>query len=129
MMEDLERVYFRPRIMALDLDRDRIYEIVAIAHSSKTMRFLSRSKMLEEGQVVALVWNGDSLEERWSTPRIPGVITDFTVDYLPGLAGLRLITVERKKTDWLSFLRSRSQVRAYGLRSLMRGGVQTGGTD
>jgi hypothetical protein len=123
MMDGTEKVYFRPRIMALDLDSDRIYEILAIAHSSKTMRFLSRSKMLEEGQVVALVWNGDSLEERWSTPKIPGVITDFAVDNLPGLAGKRLITVERKRTDWLSFLRSRSQVRAYDLQSLIRGGV------
>jgi hypothetical protein len=129
MMEDSHKVYFRPRIMALDLDHDRIYEILAIAHRSKTMRLLSRSKMLEEGQVMALVWNGDSLEERWSTPKVPGIITDFTVDSLPGLSGKRMITVERKKTDWLSFLSSRSQVRAYDLQMLMRGGVQGRGND
>jgi len=117
--EDVSKEWFRPRIMALDLDREGIYEILVIAHGSKTRRLLSRTKMLEDGQVVALVWNGDSLEERWASPKIQGMITDFTVDSLPGLVGMQLITVERKRTDWLSFLSSKSQVRAYDLRSVM----------
>ena len=81
---------------------------------------LSRTKMLEEGQVLALEWNGDALEERWRTPKIAGMVTDFAVDELPGM-GRRLIVLERKKTDWLAFLRSRTQVRAYDLESLSSG--------
>ena len=112
--------YFRPRIMALD--RGPIHEILVIAHSSKTMRLLGKTKMFDEGQVLALAWNGDALEEKWTTPKVQGMITDFAVDTLPGLAGQRLITLERKKTDWLAFLKSQSQVRAYDLNSLMTEG-------
>jgi|SRR5271157_330890 len=112
-----ETAYFRPRIMTLD--RGSIHEILVIAHSSKTMRLLGRTKMFEEGQVLALAWNGDALVEKWTTPKIQGMITDFAIDTLPGLAGQRLITLERKKTDWLAFLKSQSQVRVYDLNALM----------
>lgn len=111
--------YVRPRIMSLNLDRGPKYEILAISHSSKTGRLLGRTKMLEDGRVSGLLWNGDALERKWRTPRIQGMITDFTVDTLPGLSGRRLITLERVKTDWLSFLRSQSRVRAYDLQWLM----------
>ncbi|MGB9616596.1 MAG: hypothetical protein ACPL7J_04685 [Desulfomonilaceae bacterium] len=121
---DLEDVYYRPRIRSYDLYGDRVYEILAITHSSKTMRFLSRSKMLEEGQIICLSWNGDALDERWATPKIEGMITDFEINALPGFTGPRLITLERKKTDWLSFLRSKSQVRAYDLKALLREGQE-----
>lgn len=115
--------YVRPRIMSLDTDKDSRYEILAISHSSKTMRMLSRTKMLEEGRIKALVWTGDTLEEKWSTPKVQGMVTDFAVDTLPGLDGMKLITLERKKTDWLAFLRSRSQVRVYDLQAVMAEGL------
>jgi len=124
--DEKEDVYFRPRLMALNLEGQSIQEIIAISHSSKTMRLLSRTKMLEEGQVLGLIWNGDTLEEKWSTPKLEGTITDFAVDKLPGLSGTRLITLERKKTDWLAFLRSKSQLRAYDLPSLMKEGIEGG---
>jgi hypothetical protein len=119
---DLEEdtTYFRPRITALD--RGAVHEILVIAHSSKTMRLLGKTKMFDEGQVLALAWNGDAFEEKWTTPKVQGMITDFAIDTLPGLAGQRLITLERKKTDWLAFLKSESQVRAYDLNSLMTEG-------
>jgi hypothetical protein len=79
--------------------------------------------MLEEGRIKGLVWTGDALEEKWATPKVQGMITDFTIDTLPGMEGPRLITLERKKTDWLAFLRSRSQVRAYDLQSLISDGI------
>lgn len=112
--------FFRPRILSLDLYGDAIHEVLVIAHSSRTRRLLSHSKMLEEGQVIGLVWNGDALEEQWSSPKIQGVITDFAVATLPGFPGTRLITLERKKTDWLTLLKSRSQVRSYDLQYLMK---------
>lgn len=122
--EDTDDIFFRPRIMATNVEGGNRQDVVAITHSSKTLRMLSRTKMLEEGQVLGLAWNGDALEERWGTPKIEGMITDFAVDRLPGLGGVRLITLERKKTDWLAFLRSKSQVRAYDLPALMSGGVE-----
>ncbi len=120
--DDTELVFFRSRIMSLDLDGNGVYEILVSKHYSKTMRMMSRTKMLEEGQVQGLLWNGDVLEELWSTPKIQGMVTDFTVDTLPGLAGRRLITLERKKTDWLSFLRSKCQLRAYDLDRIIQEG-------
>jgi len=129
MDEEKELIFFRPRIMALDLDGDSVYEIVAITHGSKTMRVLSRTKMLEDGQIKGLLWNADTLDERWATPKISGLIADFAVDGLPGLQGLRLITLERKKTDWLSFLRSKSQVRAYDVEQLIKGSRYGGRRD
>ncbi len=120
--EDNEREYCRPRMMAVDLNHDSVSELLVIAHKSKTGRYLSRMRMLGEGQVISLQWNGDSMRERWATPPIQGMITDFAIDKLPGLSGLRLITVERKKTDWLSFLSSKSQVRAYNVDFLQAEG-------
>jgi hypothetical protein len=128
-LENDGQIYFRPRLMSADLDHDGIYEILAIQHESATARVMSRTRMLREGSVTALVWNGDALETRWSTPKIQGMITDFTLDRLPGLPGLRLITVERKKTDWLSFLRSKSQVRSYDLNYLREKGDGRGKQD
>ncbi len=121
----IDTSYVRPRIMSLDTDKDSRYEILAISHSSKTMRMLSRTKMLEEGRIRGLVWNGDTLEEKWASPKVQGMITDFTVNTLPGMEGSKLITLERKKTDWLSFLRSRSQVRVYDLQSLVDEGLSS----
>lgn len=123
--EGAEQEYVRPRIMALDLEARGAYEILAIAHHSKTMRMLGRFKMYEDGQVVALAWNGDSLEEKWRSPKVQGMITDFAVDVLPVLPGPALVTVERQKTDWLSLLSSKSQVRAYSLKDLMERRVRS----
>jgi hypothetical protein len=111
----------------MDIDGDKAQQIIVISHSSKTMRLLGRSKMLEEGQVLGLLWNGDALDEKWGTPKLEGTITDFAVEKLPELSGVRLVTLERKKTDWLAFLRSKSQIRAYDLPSLIREGLEGGG--
>lgn len=120
-----DKAYFRPRILCMDLDNSNEYDVLALNHSSKTMRYLSRSKMLEDGKVCALVWNGDTLVEKWRSPALQGMITDFAVDFLPGLAGRRLIVLERKKTDWLAFIRSKTQVKAYDLDALIAGGGET----
>jgi hypothetical protein len=76
--------------------------------------------MLEDGQVSGLRWNGDAVEEEWSTPKIQGMITDFMLGSFPPISGPALVTLERKKTDWLSFLKSASQLRAYNLKTLMK---------
>lgn len=130
-LQEEDLVFLRPRIMAFAPTGSSVYQILAINHHSKTMRLLGRTKMLEEGQVVGLVWNGDAVEDKWTTPKIQGMITDFAVDTLPGLPGERLITLERMKTDWLAFLSSRSQIRAYDLQSLVREGRRStsSGTD
>jgi hypothetical protein len=116
--------YYRPRVVPTDFRDGSGQQILVTTHSSKTLRMLSRTKMLEEGQVLALAWNGDVLEEKWRTPKIAGMIIDFTVDKWPGMRR-SLIVLERKKTDWLAFLRSRTQLRAYDLESLSAGTVGT----
>ncbi|HTY21955.1 MAG TPA: VCBS repeat-containing protein [Desulfomonilaceae bacterium] len=122
--------YCRPRILALGLRGDSVQEILASVHSSTTLRMLSRSKMLDEGQVTALTWNGEALQEKWRSPKLSGMVIDFAVDTLPGIPGRRLIVLERKKTDWLAFLRSRTQIKAYDLESLNSGlmGARGGGS-
>lgn len=126
---DKEKDFFRPRIMARNFGRDSLYEILAITHSSKTRRLLTQTKMLEDGQVFCLKWNGDTMVEVWSTPRIQGMVTDFAINTLPGFSGERLVTLERRKTDWFSFLKSRSQIRVYDINYLQSEGVQKGGKD
>ncbi|MGC8657997.1 MAG: hypothetical protein ACP5U1_02890 [Desulfomonilaceae bacterium] len=115
----VDLVYVRPRIQWWSPSVGDPAQILAITHSSGTMRVLSRTKMFEEGQIVGLIWNGDALDERWTTPKAQGMIVDFCIDSLPGLDGQRLIVLERKKTDWLSFLLSRSQVKIYSLQQVM----------
>jgi hypothetical protein len=117
-----DKAFFRPRILSMDLENRSAYDVLVASHSSKTMRYLSRTKMLEEGKICVLGWNGDTLVERWRSPDLQGMITDFAVDFLPGMAGRRLIVLERKKTDWFSFIRSKTQVKAYDLDALIAGG-------
>ncbi len=114
--------FYRPRILPTDFRDGSGQEVLVTSHSSKTLRMLSRTKMLEEGQVVSLAWNGDVLDEKWRTPKIAGMVIDFTLDAFPGMRR-SLIVLERKKTDWLAFLRSRSQVRVYDLDALIAGTV------
>jgi hypothetical protein len=126
---DAERVHLRPRIMAVDVDQKGVYQLLSIAHESKSRRLLALTKMLQDGRVVGLSWNGDALEQKWETPKIPGMVTDFAVDTLPGFPGRRLMTLERMKTDWLSFLSSKSRLRIYDLDALKRGEITGGKTD
>jgi hypothetical protein len=121
-LSEQEKSFFRPRIMCLSANQKAAQEILAISHSSKTGRYLSRSKMLEDGKVCGLEWNGDAIAVKWKTPPIQGMVTDFAIDVLPGLSGQRLIVLERKKTDWLAFLRSKSQVKAYDVPWLINHG-------
>jgi len=72
----------RPRMMMTDFQGNSGKQILATTHSSKTLRMLSRTKMLEEGQVLALAWNGDALEERWRTPKVAGMVTDFCCGHI-----------------------------------------------
>ena len=51
--------YYRPRVLPTDFRDGSGQQILVTTHSSKTLRMLSRTKMLEEGQVLALAWNGD----------------------------------------------------------------------
>ena len=76
----------------------------------------------QSSHTVALAWNGDVLDEKWKTPKIAGMVIDFSLNAFPGMRR-SLIVLERKKTDWLAFLRSRSQVRAYDLDALIAGTV------
>ncbi len=120
-----EQVYVRPRIRWWCPNPGAPAQVLCISHSSGTMRMLSRTKMFEEGRIMGLLWNGDALEQRWSTPKAQGMIVDFSVDSLPGLSGERLIVLERKKTDWLAFLLSRSQIKIYDLKQLVSEGSKS----
>jgi hypothetical protein len=121
--EEGETIFSRPRIMSINTSHHSANQIVAIMHSSKTLRLMARSKALSEGQVVGMVWNGDSVEEKWATPKTQGMVTDFAIATLPGFRGRRLITLERRSTDWMSFIRSKSVVRIYDLDALMASGM------
>jgi hypothetical protein len=115
----MDPTYVRPRILWWSPALGSPAQILTISHSSTTMRMLSRTKMLEEGRIKGLVWNGDALEEKWSTPKAQGMVADFAIDSLSGMSGQRLIVLERKKTDWFSFLLSRSQIKVYDLEYLV----------
>ncbi len=120
-LNDEEVEFFRPRLIALDDYRRGIHQLLTFYHSSKTRRLLSQTKMLEEGQIMGLKWNGDALVELWSTPKLQGMITDFAVDASDPSGRRKLVVLERKKTDWLAFLRSKSQVRIYDLDTYLKG--------
>ncbi len=125
----MDPTYVRPRIAWWSPSKGAPAQILAISHSSTTMRMLSRTKMLEEGRVNGLNWNGDALEESWITPKAQGIVADFAIDSLAGMPGDRLIVLERKKTDWLAFLLSRSQIKIYDLQQLVTEGAKRGGKE
>jgi len=125
----MDPTYVRPRVAWWSPSQGSPAQILAISHSSTTMRMLSRTKMLEEGRVNGLNWNGDALEESWITPKAQGIVADFAIDSLAGMPGDRLIVLERKKTDWLAFLLSRSQIKIYDLQQLVTEGAKMGGKE
>jgi hypothetical protein len=122
--EESETIFSRPRIVSINTGHNSANQIVAIMHASKTLRMMARSKALSEGQVVGLAWTGDNVEEKWATPKTQGLIADFAIATLPGFSGRRLVTLERRSTDWLSLVRSKSLVRVYDLDAVIAAGLQ-----
>ncbi|HXZ26139.1 MAG TPA: VCBS repeat-containing protein [Nitrospiria bacterium] len=108
------------RLTVADLDGDGAMDVVVPQNVPWTSR-LERLKVYRFGQVHLLRWEGRQFSERWSIPRVDGIIADVAVARLLGPRGgaqvLLLITptVEEKVSDVTSLFTSQSQLLFYAV--------------
>jgi TolB-like protein len=74
-----KRVYFRGRIVTLDLDGDGRVEVIVKKNHFAMGRFFERVRLFDKGEIYDLVWDSLMLAETWRTKEIPGYIADYQV--------------------------------------------------
>ncbi len=73
------RVYIPGRIVAKDLDRYGLYQVIINKNISPGSRLLDKARKFDKGEVYSLFWDGDNLAPNWKTQVIKGYIADFQV--------------------------------------------------
>ena len=108
------------RLSVADFNGDGAMDVVVPQNVPWTSR-LERLKVYRFGQVHLLRWEGRQFSERWSIPRVDGIIADVAVARLLGPRGgaqvLLLITptVEEQASDVTSLFTSQSQMLFYAV--------------
>jgi hypothetical protein len=88
-----ERARLLGRMVVVDLDGDGSVEIVVPKNVPLT-RMIERVKGYRHGQVFVFGWDGRRLVEKWTIPKVEGVIADIGVArLLGGDAGLQLLVL------------------------------------
>ncbi len=81
------------RMVVIDLDGDGAVEIVVPKNVPLT-RMIERVKGYRYGQIYVLGWDGRQFVEKWTIPRVEGIIADVGVArLLGGDAGLQLLVL------------------------------------
>ena len=79
--DNVPQASIKNRILHRDLDRDGEVEVVLNRNiTSKIGRFFDKSREYKKGEIVNLIWRGNSLEENWKTKILEGYIADFQID-------------------------------------------------
>jgi TolB-like protein len=86
------RYYIPARIIVADLDGNGESDIIVNRNSSTTSRITGRYKMFSSGEIVCLNWRGLGLTEKWTTRKIPGYVSDYSLKDLDNDGKLDLIT-------------------------------------
>ncbi len=72
-------VFFNPRIMTYDLNKDGRKEVILVKNISATGRVLKNAPMFTGAEVYAFEWDGLGLSELWRTRKINGYAADFQI--------------------------------------------------
>lgn len=79
--DNVPQASIKSRILQRDLDRDGEIEVILNRNiTSKIGRFFDKSREYKKGEIVNLIWVGNSLEENWKTKILDGYIADFQID-------------------------------------------------
>jgi len=70
--------YLNQRIQVVDVDHDRVDEIILSEHNATTGgRLFHRYRQFQSGTITCLKWNGLGMIPLWKTPEINGYISDY----------------------------------------------------
>ena len=71
----------KARIVYADLDGDGLSEIIISRNDPGALgRYFIRTRSYDNGEIIDLTWEENSLEENWKTKKIDGYIADYVVN-------------------------------------------------
>ncbi len=70
-------IYFKPRILTYDLNKDGKKEVIVIKNLSSVGRVLKNMPLFSSAEVYNLEWDGLGLAEVWRTKKISGYVADY----------------------------------------------------
>lgn len=79
-----DRYYLPVRIETGDFNQDGRNEMVTLLNKNANPRIFSNLRNFIEGQVVCLTFNAIDIQTLWSSPKVSGYISDFTISDLDG---------------------------------------------
>lgn len=79
-MHDPTTTYYVPiRMIPVDLDKDRNYELVVSKPVTTAGELFGNYRTYPQGEIHALVWDGIGMDLLWKTRRIKGTVIDLTI--------------------------------------------------
>jgi len=79
MVDAPDHVYFKPRILTYDLNRDGKKEVIVIKNLSAMGRVLKNMPLFTSAEIYNLEWDGLGLSEVWRTKKINGYVADYQI--------------------------------------------------
>ncbi len=78
--EIIPQIYYIPmRMLAVDFDRNRQWELIVNKPISTAAQFFSTYRDFPEGEIHALSWDGVGMSLLWKTRRIKGTVADYAI--------------------------------------------------
>jgi hypothetical protein len=77
--EPANKAYLATRVILADLEQDGKYEAIVARNDEVAGRKLANQRIYNNGQIVALQWNGLGMTEAWYTRKISGHIQDIAI--------------------------------------------------
>ena len=71
--------YLLSRLYLTDLNKDGRHEILCLQVQGRMGMVMDHTRMIYQGTIFGMSWNGLSMVEDWRTPRISGDVTDYLV--------------------------------------------------
>lgn len=113
-----EDVHYLPlRLLTADTNGDGTPEVITASNYDIARGILKRFRQFKKGHIVALSWNGLSLEPTWKTRALSGRVSDFFVGDFDNDGADELIIAYVSKDGFFSFAESESFLVGYDLFS------------
>ena len=71
--------YLLSRLYLTDLNKDGRHEILCLQVQGRMGMVMDHTRMIYQGTIFGMSWNGLSMVEDWRTPRINGDVTDYVI--------------------------------------------------
>jgi TolB-like protein len=107
--------YLPSRLIIDDLDGDGKQELVTVKNRDIAGKMMQTMRKFKKGQLVAINWDGLSLNEAWTTPKLTSYISDFAIGDLDGDGKKDLVASVVVKSGRAMFTKSITHLISYPL--------------